>query len=70
MMDILDIFDFVNLVFFNCMFYFGGNIYSMIIMLDMNYFFLCDEQDGLVVCMYDIFDFIELVQVVIYIVNF
>jgi len=68
-MDILDISDPANPVLLNRMPYPGGNTHSMTTTLDMNYLFLCDEQDGLVARMYDISDLTEPVQVATYTAN-
>jgi choice-of-anchor B domain-containing protein len=68
-MDILDISDLANPVLLNRMPYPGGNTHSMTTTLDMNYLFLCDEQDGLVARMYDISDLTEPVQVATYTAN-
>ncbi|NRA49044.1 MAG: choice-of-anchor B family protein, partial [Phaeodactylibacter sp.] len=68
-MDILDISNPANPVLLNRMPYPGGNTHSMSTTLDMNYLFLCDEQDGLVARMYDISDLTEPVQVATYTAN-
>lgn len=68
-MDILDISDPANPVLLHRMSYPGGNTHSMSTTLDMNYLFLCDEQDGLVARMYDITDLTEPVQVATYTAN-
>ncbi len=68
-MDILDISDPANPTLLNRMPYPGGNTHSMSTTLDMNYLFLCDEQDGLVARMFDITDLTEPVEVATYTAN-
>lgn len=68
-MDILDISDPATPVLLNRMPYSGGNTHSMSTTLDMNYLFLCDEQDGLVARMFDITELTEPVQVATYTAN-